>query len=220
MLNLISFQSDDYIEIQWKLLLNAAGINASEAKQPMGLVNSDGLVMVTDVLYSLDRVGLCFENDSVQLLHNHLSSVPFSLNPDSGILFFRLPYENVTSTVSNLYLKFINQIIFSVYDACLKMFIYAYEHLSARQYDNQSLLKIETIQSQFSEIYTLLETIKCFVSGLNNKETINYLISLLLDILLKIAKLCGARAVLKNNALELLFHLKLFQRFIATPIGE
>lgn len=216
MLNPVSFQSERYIEIHWKTLFDAAAVKVSEASLPMGLVNSDGLVMVTDSIYSLARIGICFENDTVQVLHDHLDTVPFYLSDDSGILFFRLSFENISSTVSHLYLKFINQIVCDVYDVCLKMFIYTYEHLGNRQYNNQSMQKIATIQCQFSETYCILESVKCVLSDCNSKEKVHCIIEDLLAILNQIARLGGARAILKNNAIELMFHLKLFQQFISS----
>ncbi|EKD92258.1 MAG: hypothetical protein ACD_29C00097G0006 [uncultured bacterium] len=214
MLNLIKFNSKSYQEICWKNIFNSAGSAVFQDYQAFGLANSSGLVMMTDNAFSTDCIELCFENKIGRVVSNHLKPIPIKLFNDSGVLFYQLINKTFSTSQSHSYILFLNKIITSVYDACQIIFTYTYEHLAQRLYNDLSITQIESVQLQFVDTHILFERIHCLLSAELSIEQSIFVISLLIQALNYLAKLAGARAILKNNAVELIFYLKIFQKFI------
>lgn len=214
MLNLIQFNSKSYQAISWKSIFNSAGTAVSRDYQSLGLVNSTGLVMIADNVLSFNRIGLCFENEIDEVDSDHLLPVKMVMFDDSDILLFRLNHKNFFASESNLYTLFINKIIGNAFDAFQTIFSYTYEHLTKRQYNNQVITQMESVQLQFVDIHILFERIRFLLSNELSIEQCVFAISLLIQALDHLAKLAGARAILKNNVVELIFYLKIFQKFI------
>ena len=209
----VDFQSDLYEKIYWKDIFYQSGISVSKTGAPIAPVNVNGIVMMTDAMFLVDRVLLCFRNDDVEIVTSHFKPIFFS-SLQSDILFFKMDIAFPSSNkISNEYFLFVAKIIFNMYVVTEKIFFYIFDHLSKRFYGIKRMTEIETIENEYSNVKILLNQIHSGIFILSDCNQINPLISQLLNVFNILAKLSGARAVLKGNVIELIFFLKLFQKF-------
>ena len=87
------------------------------------------------------------------------------------------------------------------------MLFYTHEHLLSRKYNDFIIAELEIIENEFLEIMLMLDSI----SFSKNKI---YVIEQCVFILHKIGKLGGARAILNNNAIQLMISLKFFVKYL------
>jgi hypothetical protein len=111
-------------------------------------------------------------------------------------------------------IKFIATIIFHVFEACKTILLYTKEHLSNRQYDKKTIATLDIVQIQLAETTILLSQINTMIPLITHSDQCHFIIEKMISALSFLSRLGGARAILKNNAIELMFYLKVFDRFI------
>ncbi len=214
MKNTTQFQSECYIKVYWHDLFIQAGAYILQSNRKFGLVNSTGIAMIPNNFVLSDRIVLYCQNKIETLLLSELTPVANLFLKNSGISYFRLNNYYHELSYSDIYVQFVKKIILNVSDVFNSIFNYTYKHLSKRHYDHKIISSIESVQNQFINCAILFEKTRNLLSSNIQLSQIQFIISKLLDALNILSKLGGARAVLKNNVIELMFHLKMFEKFI------
>lgn len=212
------FHSSAYQDCSWKNIFCAVGSSISTNQNPMGLVNRKNLMMAPDNVGEYDRIQICFHSNQVDWVGSDIVYYAFPQSLAVGIAFFKIDKKCCLKTGENnadIYIHFLQEIGLRVNQACRTIFKYTYEHLSHRYYDDVSLSKIPIIQSDFSKLYVLLEKLTLIANDVASVEEFLQGISISIDVLSALSKLSGARCVLQNRSLELMYHLKIFQLFLA-----
>jgi hypothetical protein len=164
-----------------------------------------------------EKMQICFPFENDQLIGHSIFQQKTQASFMSGIVFLKIESNittNIAETVCDTYLQFLHEIVFQINAACNVIFTYTYEHLSSRCYDNISILKISVIQSNFADIYVLLEKLAILKDHIISLNDVIYFLSITIEALSILTKLAGARSVLRNKSVELTYHLKLFEKFI------
>src|SRR3990167_3461458 len=117
-----------------------------------------------------------------------------------------------SSVFSNAYLEIMRKLITLASNTLSTMIAYTQKHLSRRHYDGLPLFQLDVIQNDFADIVLQKEFLS--VISLGTHSSILLALDTILKILNQLAKLSGARAVLKNNVLNLMFHLFFLKKFI------
>lgn len=210
-----NFYSSQYCEIDWKDIFYNAGISVLDDSVPLGIVNNNGLIMTTESILNLGRIKLCCSNGITEANADDLLSIHSQFLRQAGIFYFMLNNrERNFFLPSSVYLDLIFKVVSLSFEACKKIFLYTHEHLSNRDYDGEPLIKIESIQMQLSVIIMLFENIAVLLNRNCDFIQCMHLIDQMIECLTTLSKLGGARAILKNNAVELMFHLKIFQKYL------
>lgn len=213
--NAIDYKSRHYEAVKWGKLFYFAGIVVSKNNMPIGIVNSNGLIMLSNNAFRFDKIELCFEDEVIEILSSDIKQVFIDVFNVTEISFYQIKYKKFSEEKSNQYIKFILEVLNTVFKVTKNITVYTYEHLSERCHENKLLSKIELVQSHFSDIFILLSKIQCLILRTKNTDEAIFIIIKILKALKILSKLSGARAVLKNNVIELIFYLKLFQKFIS-----
>lgn len=212
---LSGYASSGYHDVSWKGIFCDAGMAVSTNKNPMGLVNSRNLIMVPDNFGDYDHFQICFPWNNAACIGNDISYRTVQCKLFSGLIFLQIDGKYLKNTnENNAYLLFLQEIIFRVANSCKSIFKYTYEHLSQRYYDDCVISKISIIQSDFSVIYVKIEKLTVAAKNIVCIHDVVYCISIAIEILSVLSTLSGARCVLRNRSIELLYHLKLFEKFI------
>jgi len=103
-------------------------------------------------------------------------------------------------------LSFLNNFTTMVVEAIFTLFFYTHDHLSSRTYNDAIIADLEVIEDGFVEIFLELDHISFYKSKL-------HVIEKSIFILQRLTQLGGARAVLKNNALDLMINIKFFMKY-------
>ena len=106
--------------------------------------------------------------------------------------------------------QFILNVLKDAYECIRKIFIYTYDHLKSRQFNELSLTENLVIKNQLSEVYISFSVIKNLFD--QRDFELSYILESEIQLADLLLKLSGARGILKNNIGELKFNLKLFQR--------
>ncbi len=213
------FDSIHYQAVSWKKIFETAGAAITKNKQPTGLVNSHGVVILTDSLFLFERTELCFENDSSEVDVNTLQLISMPLLENSDLYLFKLVIEKSDhSAVSKKYIYFLTHTIKNLYQYTQTIFLYTHEHLSKRKYGNIPISQIEIVQCDFTDIIIAFKKIESSINTIVTVDDIIYLINILLEVLIHLSKLSGARAVLKNNVIDLIFHVQFFKKYLKADI--
>lgn len=216
-LSLADFASSAYRDVSWKDIFCTAGSAVSSNAEPMGLINEKNVIMVPDNFLDYINIKICFPGNYSALVGENIlySSFPHSLV--SGVTFLKVDADtqiNKTENVDECYISFLYKIASRMYSACNTIFKYTYEHLSRRYFDDAAISKIPIIQSDFSVAYVMLEKLAIAVKNFFTTYDAVYCASLAIDILLILSRLSGARGILRNCSIELMYHLKIFERFM------
>lgn len=215
MKNTADIQSEYYQPIQWSRLFGKVCDRFLNGNENIILINSQGIIATTDNLSSLEKIKVLSENDKVQFYFNHHQHLPQSFLALPDMKFYRLDnYYFPHDRLSDEYLNFLSSLLSQIYSATENVFQYTYDHLSHRKYSGKEIHTIDAVNSEFIEVLMLFDQLMCASTSKNSIQEISAKLSLFISIFTKLARLGGARAVLKNNALDLLFYLKVFQKFI------
>ncbi|MCX7120549.1 MAG: hypothetical protein NTZ67_02040 [Gammaproteobacteria bacterium] len=213
--NNIQFQSEKYIRIEWKKLFYEVSSFVFGEKNPVGLINKSGIVMVSNAIFLEKTITIYSKKRAITVMVDSLDFRRISILKDFN--FFSINVSLITNSGSStLYADFIFKIIQAIYKSCLEIYRYTRQHLENRYYDNKSIFKIEIVQSKFSDMIIILNRVSFLIDSNRNKDSVNFILSQLIDVLIILSRLAGARAVLKDNAIDFLFHVRLFQKFIGT----
>lgn len=207
------FQSKNYVAIDWKKIFSDALHEKNDTHTAIALLNSSGLVMSLETISEKSTCTLYNQNYSFSINGEQLIPISNYFLLKDGIYVYKInffPHSN--QSVKNNYLVFVNAIMNNIVVALTKILTYTQEHLSNRQHYNQKLYTLEIIKSDFADIGILQEILKN--ATLQTNDEIIFFLRITINILIKISKLSGARAILKNNVIHLVFHLKIFERFI------
>lgn len=213
-MNLISaFHSDLYESIQWEEALKSIARRFYDHANSFGLLNSHNIVLMVDNK-DVDFINL-LSKDGLLLLHKSALNKIQSPEQSMQSLFYLNDNSKLIGNHSFLSLHdFISDILEFAIKTAKTIFSYTYTHLSNRQYGEKTITQIETVQNQFSKVVILFESINLTKNGDQSIEQRNFLFLSLFEILKTLSQLGGARAVLKNNAVDFMCHLKLLARFV------
>lgn len=215
--SLVDYRSIYYCDISWKHIFIESGIAVSTNKSPMGLVNGNNMIMVPDDFYHHDQIQLCFPGSAAQWIGQDIIHRSTSIAFLSGISFLKINKAKLSATDDNendAYIIFLREILVRINSACKIIFKYTHDHLSNRYSDETPITKLSVIQSDFASLYLLLEKLSI---SLNDTACINdavYSLSIAIEILSGLSILSGARSILRHRAVEFIFHLTLFRKFI------
>lgn len=214
--NTVNFNSVYYKKIHFKNILKSAFVNETDDHKIFGLINAMGFAMIPETVFTTEDILLFSEIGRIKLPIINLTNKKNLLFSDLSVSFFNVGHNCKIYPVilSDSYNKIIKGVIHAIYKAIESIFIYTYSHLEKRQYNHQSITQIEAVQFEFSDIFILVERMRHFISPDLNMEDSVFAMTVFIDILDKLSKLGGARSVIKGNAIELMFYIKLFQKFI------
>ncbi|MDP1574040.1 MAG: hypothetical protein Q8L78_03780 [Coxiellaceae bacterium] len=102
---------------------------------------------------------------------------------------------------------FLSKFIPVLVDAILTILFYTYEHLSSRKYNGFAIAELAVIEDIFLEIILMLDKIIFYENKIQVMEQCVF-------ILKQLGQLGGARAILKNNAIELMTSLKFLIKYL------
>lgn len=217
MQSLSNYTSSAYRDISWKSIFCEAGMAVSENKNPMGLVNRQNMIMVPNNFTDYDHFQICFPFDDTECISNDILYRPIEKNLFSELVFLEIngEYSNkINENKNEAYLQFLREIVFRINSTCQSIFKYTYEHLSHRYYDDCVISKIPIIQSDFSDLHLKIEKLTASMKNIFCILDAVYSTSIAIEILSILSKLSGARSILRNRSIELMYHLKLFKKFI------
>lgn len=212
-----NYTSSVYRDFSWKSIFCEAGMAVSSNQNPMGLVNHQHLIMVPDNFDEYEHFQICFPLNNSAYIGSDILYCTVQNKLFSGILFLEIEGEYSKKTnqnQNNVYLLFLKEIIFRVNAACKSIFKYTYEHLSQRYSNDRVISKMPVIQSEFTDLYLKIIKLTTSVKSIACIYDAVYCISIAIEILSVLSKLSGARSVLQNRSVELIYHLKLFEKFI------
>lgn len=210
----VLFQSENYCQISWQEVFNMSSVAVVDNNSFFGLGNSKGLIMHSE--------NINFENDIVLLTKSSVTAIsvkclkpmPLSFLNEAGMFLSQLTVDVTNKNKSNLYEVFINKIVANIFIACKKIAVYTHEHLSNRYYENKRIVNLDVVQSHFSDCMIILSRVEQLIKLSIKTDQISFLLKQLMNLLVILSRLAGARAVLKNNAIEFLFFIRLFEKFI------
>lgn len=208
------FSSHSYQPIIWRDIFQQACKAVSAAVPISGLVNKNNYVLLV-------RSDYC---NSIALLDNHEGLLSVSraelLNIECKFLhhheldFYHLKNKNdgIQKKHADIYYPlFLGALSKEIKTACQKILLYTQEHLSNRYYHDIKLSQLDVVHAEIADIIILLSKIS--MCSLHHIDDIHFVLSQYVIILKLLSRLSGARAVLKGNALELLFYLNFFLQF-------
>ncbi len=216
-LSLADFASSTYRDVNWRDIFCSAGSAVSSNAEPIGLINRENIIMVPDNFLDYKNIKICFPDNYSALVGEDILYSSFPCSLVSGITFLRVDTDikiNKSENVDKCYISFLCEIASGMYSACNAIFKYTHEHLSRRYIDDTAISKNSIIQSDFSVVYVMLEKLAIAVKNFFTIYDAIYCTSLAIEILLILSRLSGARSVLRNRSIELMYHFKIFERFM------
>lgn len=219
MKNGVCFQSDYYRSYEWRKIFNQAGSFLLEDFSGVGIVNARGFLLASSKFISVDKIKLFFERGSITFDHDQLKEFSEPFIKEANLFLYKINhYFSPSDTLSESYFIFIKNIIFLVFKISNVIFEYTYDHLSHRRYANRAISTIDSVKSEFLEVTLKLDQLSTFISSVETIETASYVLNELVDIMTTLSRLGGARALLKNNAIEIAYNLRFFIKFIEMPL--
>lgn len=216
-LSFSDFSSSAYRDVSWKDIFCSAGSAVSGNAEPMGLVNRKNVIMVPDYFHDIKNIKLSFPGDHLSVIGGDILYKPLPNSLIAGVVFLAIKTKNkieMPKNTNTTYIYFLSEIIFKVQAACNTIFKYTYDHLSHRSIGKCVVSKIPVIQHDFTVVYLTLEKLEIAVKNVACIDDVAYCLSLSIEALHILSRLSGARSVICNRAIELIYHLKIFQRFI------
>lgn len=213
-MNLIStFRSDCYKPIKWNEALKHIAKPFFTNENTFGLLNSQNIALIISNTDSTD-ISLLSANGLLIMDKSALDKIE---SPEQSMqsLFYVNSNAKIISNIASPSMKdFINALLHYSIEAAKTIFSYTYSHLSNRQYGEKNILQIETVQNQFANLVVVFEGINSTLCSNEAVEKSGFMFSQLIEIFKELSRLGGARAVLKDNAIDYLCHLKLLLQFI------
>lgn len=212
-----NFTSKVYQDFKWKDIFCSAGSAVSSNHNPVGLVNIKNFIIVPDDFSQYDCFQIYFPFKNSEIIGSDIEHCAFSCALFSGYQFLKINKKYSLSIIEDYadsYIQFLRELAFQINLACKTIFKYTHDHLSNRLYGDEIISKIPVIQSDFSCIYLLLEKLTMAVKNIFSTNDAVNTIGIAIDALSFLSKLSGARSILQYGSIELIYHLKIFQKFL------
>lgn len=207
---MINFLSEHYQYCSFRdLLLACYKPNLNHV--PICLSNQNKIIIPSLLLQ--DKINLISLNKTILIDIKEFIVVQNSFLSDCGMVIaeVNLLDKFATEISLELYLQTCYSILSRLLSYVETIFNYTYDHLNNRSCNTTRLVQIDSIQLTLAKIMSLVESTRELLLKHNERHFFYLASKYLINALHELAKLGGGRAMLRGNAIELLFYTKLFQ---------
>lgn len=204
----VTFYSEKDERINWAKLIKKCYSSVSE--RPLVLGNHGYLLLPKDYL-TLDTIQFVTPHQTGELKMAELDFLDHHFLADCNLYIAKVPQKNWQVPISNMYFISCLEICREALISTDKILLYTSGHLASREADGIKLIQHEIIRLSIAAVITQLEAAKTLLNTAKDHYALAVVVHFLMKAVHQLAELGGGRAMLRGNAIEVLFHLTLFQ---------
>lgn len=209
MSNPVDFKSPHYDPIHWAdILIECFQVKAGSV--PV-VLSGHQWAIIPDRILSNDLFEIVTQTETFNVEKSSLIFASHKFLSDCQLSVAKINHVNKGTLLKTEFLQKCNLLFIQLISHIEKIVHYIYEHLEKRESEGIFLVQHEAIQMTFAGVVSQLEAAKISLKVNCDIFELNLVTHYLMKAVHQLAELGGGRSLLRGNAIELLFHLKLFK---------